>query len=99
MCIRDRCLVSCTPIVMRTASEGRLLGYVLAAAAMSMYIAAASIGWLHLTQGPPSQQVNIRWSPNVSPAERVRAEGEHGLADAVLIDGRTWGYVLRRRTH
>jgi len=84
---------------MRTASEGRLLGYVLAAAAMSMYIAAASIGWLHLTQGPPSQQVNIRWSPNVSPAERVRAEGEHGLADAVLIDGRTWGYVLRRRTH
>ena len=92
---------------MRTVIEGRLpkegaprlLGYVLVAASLAMYIAAASIGWLHVTQGPPSQQVNIRWSPRVSPLDRAGAEREHGLADAVLIDGRTWGYVLRRRSH
>ena len=63
-----------------------------------MYIAAASIGWLHVTQGPPSQQVNVRWSPNVSPVERVRAERDHGLTHPVLLDGRTWGYLLRKRS-
>ena len=77
----------------------RSRGYVLLASAVAMYVAAASIGWLHLTQGPASQQINIRWSPSVSPLERVRAEREHGLADGMLLDGRSWQYFLRRRSH
>jgi len=75
-----------------------VLGYVLIAVAMPMYIAAASAGWLHLTQGPGAQHVNIRWSPTVSPVERVRAEREHGLVDGVLLEDRTWGYIVRRRS-
>ena len=61
----------------------------------------ASAGWiarLQQTDGPPAQRVHIRWAPNVSPDERVRAEQELTLVRGEHLDGRTWRYFLPKRS-
>ena len=62
------------------------------------YLAAAVLAWLHLTQGPRNQRVDIRWAPAVSDSDRVRAEREMDLVDGVRLEGRTWQYFLRKRS-
>ena len=65
---------------------------------ISAYLAAASLAWLHFTQGPPAQRVNIRWAPSVTAEERARIERDAGLVDPRPFEGRTWQYFLRRRS-
>ena len=63
-------------------------------------MSAGRVALFHFTQGPPAQRINIRWAPNISPAERSRAERQIGLAGgAQLEDARTWSYLLKRRSH
>ena len=65
---------------------------------VSAYLAAASLAWLHFTQGPPAQRVNVRWAPSVTDVERARIERDAGLVDGRPFEGRTWQYFLRRRS-
>ena len=63
--------------------------------AIAAYVAAGILAWFHLTMGPPSQRVNIRWAPSVSATERVRAEQAHALVEGAPFEGRTWRYFVR----
>jgi len=56
------------------------------------------LAWLHLTQGPPNQRVNIRWAPTVTAMERDSIEREAGLVEGVSVEARTWQYFLRDRS-
>jgi len=72
--------------------------YVCLALAVATYVVAGWTADLQWTEGPPAQRVNIRWSPDVSAAQRVDAERELGLAEGDLFEGRTWRYFLRKRS-
>ena len=61
-------------------------------------VAGLYLGWFHLTQGPPTQRVHIRWAPTVTAVERDRIEREAGLVDGVPFEDRTWQYFLRDRS-
>ena len=56
------------------------------------------MAYLHWTDGPPAQRVNIRWAPDVSSVQREQAERELGLAGADHFEDRTWRYFLRQRS-
>lgn len=76
----------------------RGLDVMLPVLAIAAYVAAGVLAWFHLTMGPPAQRVNIRWSASVSDAERARAEQTHGLVAGARFEGRTWRYVVRKRS-
>lgn len=61
-------------------------------------LAAAFLAWLHLTQGPRAERIDIRWAAAVSAADRARAERELGLVDGAWLQGGTWQYLLRKRS-
>jgi hypothetical protein len=56
------------------------------------------MAYVHWTEGPPAQRVNIRWAPDVTQVQRERAERELGLTEPDLFEGRTWRYFLRKRS-
>src|SRR5262245_64125218 len=72
--------------------------YIVVLLAVIAYVSAGWIARLHETEGPPAQRVHIRWAPNVSPDERVRAEQELTLLGGEHLDGRTWRYFLPKRS-
>jgi len=72
--------------------------YIVVLLAVIAYVSAGWIARLHETEGPPAQRVHIRWAPNVSPDERVRAEQELTLVGGEHLDGRTWRYFLPKRS-
>ena len=65
---------------------------------VTLWVAGIWLAWFHLTQGPPTQRVHIRWAPTVTAAERDRIERETGLVDGVPLEQRTWQYFLRDRS-
>ncbi len=79
-------------------TTGSLVQYVLLALALVMFPASGYLAVVHFTEGPPAQRVHVRWAPNLSTSERVRAEREHGLTDGVPLEGRSWQYFLRKRS-
>ena len=54
--------------------------------------------YLHDSQGPPAQRVNIRWAPGVSSEERLRIQQEAHLTSALQEQERTWSYLLADRS-
>ena len=65
---------------------------------LTVMAAGAWLAWFHLTQGPSTQRVHIRWAPTVTATERDRIEREAGLVDGARFEGRTWQYFLRDRS-
>ena len=72
--------------------------YLLLVLALMMYVVSAYLAVFHFTEGLPAQRVHVRWAPNVSTPERERAERAHGLARGVPLEGRTWQYLIRKRS-
>ena len=72
------------------------------ALAVGAWSAASALWALDERAGPRSQTVNIRWAPDMSPAERERAEAELGLRGAPDVaggqSGTTRAYRLTRRS-
>lgn len=64
----------------------------------SLLVAGVCLVWFHLTEGPPTQRVHVRWAPTVTATERVHVEREVGLVDGIPFEGRTWQYFLRDRS-
>ena len=68
---------------------------------MLALIAYLSAGWLERlqqTEGPPAQRIHIRWAPDVTSDERMRAEQALGLAEGEHLEDRTWRYFVRKRS-
>ena len=78
--------------------QRRVFDFLLIGLAIAAAVVAADLAWFQFTMGPPAQRVHIRWAPTISAAERGRAEREHGLIAGVLFEGRTWQYLLRKRS-
>jgi hypothetical protein len=76
----------------------KVRAYVVLVPPVILLVAGICLMWFHLTQGPPTQRVHIRWAPTVTAAERDRIEREAGLVDGVPFEGRTWQYFLRDRS-
>jgi len=45
----------------------------------------------------PRAYINVRWSPALAVDHRLSLEHQHGLADGVALDDRTWRYTLEDR--
>jgi hypothetical protein len=67
-------------------------------AAMAVWAVAIFAGWLHLTHGPLTQRIHVRWASNVSAAERSQLEQRAGLRAGVERELRTWSYLLEDRS-
>ncbi len=67
-------------------------------AAVAVWAVAIFAGWLHLTHGPLTQRIHVRWASNVSAAERSQLEQRAGLRAGVERELRTWSYLLEDRS-
>ena len=83
------------PVARRRTSRSSYACLALAVAGLCVAGWTASLQW---TVGPPAQRVNIRWASQISASERSQAERELGLARGDQFEGRTWRYVLRKRS-
>jgi hypothetical protein len=75
-----------------------LFDFVLGLVAVILAAAAIVIGYLHQTQGPPAQRVNVRWAPGVSAEARAQVERARGLHSGQARERRTWNYRIRDRS-
>jgi hypothetical protein len=82
--------------------DGRLArgghGYLWLVLALGIWLLAVFAAWLHLTQGPATQRIHVRWAPTVSPSARLQLERQAGLRAGVALDARTWSYLLQDRS-
>jgi hypothetical protein len=83
-------------------SQHRVLRRVRALAVLvpptSLLLAGVCLVWFHLTEGPPTQRVHVRWAATVTATERDHVEREVGLIDGTRFEERTWQYFLRDRS-
>ena len=83
------------PVARRRTSRS---SYACLALAVAGLCVAGWLAYLQWTVGPPAQRVNIRWASQISASARSQAERELGLARGDQFEGRTWRYVLRKRS-
>ena len=88
------------PSVVKTVARWRGLRaeYAWLVLALIAYVSAGALARLHQTEGPPAQRIHVRWAPDVSSAERTRAEEALGLVQGEQLEGRTWRYFVSKRS-
>ena len=55
---------------------------------------SVSLAFCYATYDPISPRVNVRWSEDVTPRQRVALEAAYRLAQPEYADGTTWSYGL-----